>query len=66
MTTYRWRIDKFFPERKGMPVRVLARGKLNSALFEFADGFKVVSLRNFYRKIDEWKMWDEEATQGKI
>jgi hypothetical protein len=32
-------------ERKGQPCRVLARGKLNSILVEFNDGFRVLTSR---------------------
>lgn len=36
--------------RKGQLCRVLVRGKMNSALIEFEDGFKVVTSRNGLRK----------------
>jgi hypothetical protein len=49
---YYWRVKTRHPKRKGMPCRVLARGKKNSALIEFEDGFKTVSSRNYYRKRD--------------
>jgi hypothetical protein len=41
--TWRWRCR--LPDRHGQPCRVLARGKLNSILVEFADGFRVVTSR---------------------
>ena len=52
MTTfYVWRIKTRLPERKGQQCRVLARGKLNSCLVEFADGTRVVTSRWSVRKI---------------
>jgi hypothetical protein len=39
---YRW--DR--QGRKGQPCRVLARGKMNSCLVEFADGYQMVTSRN--------------------
>jgi hypothetical protein len=49
--THFWRIKTRLPERKGQPCRVLARGKLNSCLVEFADGKRVVTSRWSVRKI---------------
>ena len=50
---YYWRVFTRFPERKGDPCKVLARGKKNNALVEFEDGFKVVTSRNYLRKRHE-------------
>lgn len=36
--------------RKGQPCRVLVRGKMNSALIEFEDGFRAVVSRNALRR----------------
>ena len=36
--------------RKGMACRVLCRGRMNSALVEFADGARVVTSRNGLRR----------------
>lgn len=36
--------------RKGQICKVLVRGKQNSCLLEFADGFKAISSRNALRK----------------
>ena len=36
--------------RKGQPCRVLVRGKRNSALIEFRDGFTAVVSRNGLRR----------------
>lgn len=48
---YYWRIRKRLPERFGQKCVVLARGKKNSILIEFEDGCKVVTSRNFVRKL---------------
>ena len=47
---YYWRIRKRLPDRYGQPCRMLVRGKMNSCLLEFEDGFRVVTSRNFIRK----------------
>lgn len=39
------------PERKGQRCRVVARGKLNSVLVEFPDGFLVVTSRYAVRRM---------------
>ena len=46
-----WRVRTKLPERFGQRCRVLARGKMNSCLVEFEDGWLVVTSRNFVRKI---------------
>jgi hypothetical protein len=38
-------------DRKGQFCRVLARGAMNSALVEFADGYQAVISRNALRKV---------------
>lgn len=48
---YYWRVRTRLSDRFGQPCRVLARGTMNSALVEFADGYKVVTSRNYFRKI---------------
>jgi hypothetical protein len=47
---YVWFWKFRLPERKGQRCRVLVRGKMNSILVEFADGFKVVTSRYALRK----------------
>lgn len=47
---YYWRVKTRFPERKGTSCNVLVRGKLNSCLVEFEDGFKTVTSRNYVRR----------------
>lgn len=41
------------PERKGQRCRVLARGRMNSVLVQFADGWKVVTSRYAVRKVEK-------------
>jgi hypothetical protein len=48
--TYYWRVKTRYPERKGQFCRVISRGKMNSCLVEFADGFKTITSRNYVRK----------------
>jgi hypothetical protein len=43
---YRWSREG----RKGQTCRVLVRGKQNSCLVEFADGFRMVTSRNAIKK----------------
>lgn len=45
MMTHTWFWKSRLPERKGQPCNVLARGKMNSILVEFEDGYKVVTSR---------------------
>lgn len=47
---YRWFWKARLPERRGQLFRVLVRGKLNSCLIEFEDGWRVVTSRNALRK----------------
>lgn len=48
---YYWRVKTRLPERQYQSCRVLARGKMNNCLVEFADGYKVVTSRNYVRRI---------------
>lgn len=50
MYPYIWRVKTRYPERKGQLCRVLARGKMNSCLVEFEDGYKTITSRNYIRK----------------
>jgi hypothetical protein len=43
----------FDRDRKGERCAVLARGKMNSALIEFEDGYRVITSRNGLRRIKE-------------
>ncbi|HEY9678619.1 MAG TPA: hypothetical protein V6C76_11455 [Drouetiella sp.] len=51
MTIYYWRVKTRLPERFGQRCRVLVRGKMNNCLVEFEDGYKVVTSRNYVRKV---------------
>lgn len=44
-----WRV-KPPGDRKGQRCRVVARGRMNSALVEFEDGYRVVTSRNGLRR----------------
>jgi len=50
--THYWRIRKWHPERFGDHCVIVARGRMNSILIQFADGYKVVTSRYFVRKIN--------------
>jgi len=47
---YYWRVRSRLPERFGQFCRVIIRGRMNTALVEFVDGFRVTTSRNYYRK----------------
>jgi len=49
--THYWRVRARLPERFGQRCRVLAVGRLNSALVEFEDGWRVVTCRYYVRRI---------------
>lgn len=49
--THRWHWRKWLPERHGQPCRVLATGRMNSALVEFEDGARVITSRYAVRKL---------------
>ena len=46
-----WRVRATLPHRYGQVCRILARGKMNSCLVEFRDGYKTVTSRWSVRKI---------------
>lgn len=48
--THYWRVKTRLPERKGQSCRVLAYGRMNSVWVEFADGFQVITSRNYVRR----------------
>jgi len=50
--THIWFWKTRLPERKGQLCRIIARGKMNSALVEFEDGYKVITSRYAVRKIN--------------
>lgn len=45
-----WHWRSKLPERKGEPCTVLVRGRMNSVLVEFEDGFRVVTSRYAVRR----------------
>jgi hypothetical protein len=47
---YVWFWRSALGDRKGMPCRVLARGRMNSILVEFEDGYRVVTARYAVRR----------------
>lgn len=47
---YVFRVRTRLPGRFRQPCRVLVRGKMNSCLIEFEDGYKVVTSRNYIRR----------------
>ena len=49
--THRWYWRKWLGERHGQLCRVVAVGTMNSALVEFADGFRVLTVRYAVRKV---------------
>lgn len=49
--THYWRVRSRLPERFGEPCRVLARGRRNTILVEFADGALVLTSRNYVRRL---------------
>ena len=50
MTQYVWRVKTRLPERYKTPCRVIVRGRMNSCLVEFEDGYRVVTSRNYVMK----------------
>ena len=46
-----WRVHTTLPTRDLQPCRIIARGRLNSALVEFQDGYKCVTSRWNLRKL---------------
>ena len=48
--SYQWFWKSRLAERKGLPCKVLARGKMNSILVEFEDEYRVVTSRYAVRK----------------
>ena len=68
---YLWYWKKWLPERKSQPCRVIVRGKMNSALVEFPDGYRVVTSRWAIRKKDHamkepQKMWAVFNRRGRM
>lgn len=49
--THFWRLRCRLPERHGSPLRVIARGTMNSVQIEFADGVRHIVSRYAIRRI---------------
>ena len=49
--THYWYWKKWLPERHKQACRVLATGSMNSALVEFEDGHKVITVRYAVRRL---------------
>lgn len=47
---YVWYWRRRLPDRKGLPCRILQRGRMNSILVEFEDGRLVITSRYAVRK----------------
>ncbi len=47
MKKYIWRVRVRLPERYMTACKVLARGKMNTCLVEFEDGYRVTTSRNY-------------------
>ena len=64
---YVWRWKKILPDKYGKTCRILARGmRMNSALIEFEDGKKYVTIRWAIKKVKqttENKMSEEETKE---
>lgn len=64
MPQYIWRVKTRLPERYMTPCRVLVRGKLNTCLVEFEDGFRVTTSRNH---VIRWETYQKRlARQASI
>ena len=49
-----WRVRARLPERYQQRCRILTRARrMNSALVEFSDGYRVVTSRNYVRRAEE-------------
>ena len=49
--THTWRWKKYLPERHGQPCRIITTGAFNSALVEFGDGHRVVTIRYAVKRL---------------
>jgi hypothetical protein len=55
MNQYVWRVKTRLPGRYLSRCRVLARGKMNTCLVEFEDGYRVTTSRNYLMKLETWQ-----------
>lgn len=66
MIQYLWRVKTRLPERYMLPCQVLARGKLNTCLVEFEDGYRVTTSRNYVIKLETLqKRLERRSTRGR-
>lgn len=49
--THTWRWRKYLPGRFGLQCRVVKTGRMNSALVEFEDGYRVITSRYAVKKL---------------
>ena len=61
MSKYVWRVKTRLPVRYRTLCKVIARGKMNSCLVEFEDGYRVVTSRNYLVKLETLKKKDPDA-----
>jgi hypothetical protein len=54
-----WYWKKWLPERNGESCKIISRGRMNSALVEFEDGFKVITSRYAVRKVKNSRTHNE-------
>ncbi|HJS19665.1 MAG TPA: hypothetical protein VJ785_13025 [Anaerolineales bacterium] len=52
MTKYVWRVKTRLPERYMTLCKVIVRGRMNSCLVEFEDGYRVVTSHNYLIKLE--------------
>ena len=65
MIQYLWRVKTRLPERYMLPCQVLARGKRNTCLVEFEDGYRVTTSRNYVIKLETLqKGLERRSTKG--
>lgn len=48
---YEWYWRKKLPERRGQRCRIISRGRMNTILVEFENGYQVITSRHAVRKI---------------
>lgn len=66
-TQYVWRVRTRLPERFGQRCAVLVRSRrMNSCLVQFADGYRVVTSRNYVRRAPSLRGGGDGAREGKV
>ena len=59
-----WRVKTRLPERFRQPCRVLVRGRRNTILVEFPDGYRVVTSRHYVRRRATGSTVAQEASKA--